>query len=88
MSIKRIEAELVRLRAKIEAQQAGLSHLKDQRNQLKARLAEAKKAAKEGKPVPAAAQSESLAERIGTALSETVIEPIGELLKPTGKGPT
>ena len=81
MTIKRMESQLARLNAKIEAAQSDLSELKNRRKELKARLAEAKKALKDGRPPPAAEQ-EGLAERIGSALSEKVIEPIAEILGP------
>lgn len=82
MSIKRLETQLTRLNAKIEQQQAALSELKEQRQNLKTRLAESKKAIKEGKPEPES-ESEGFTERIGAALNENVLEPIAEFLNPT-----
>lgn len=82
MTIKRIEAQLVRLNARIEARQAELSALKDQRRELKERLAEEKKALKAAGPSRARAEPEGLTERIGAALAENVIDPLTEILTP------
>ncbi len=80
--LKHMEAQLVRLNAKIQAREAELSELKARRKELKARLTEVKRALKEGKAPPADAEPEGLAERIGAVLTENVIEPIVELIHP------
>jgi hypothetical protein len=77
-----MEAQLARLNAKVAACEAELADFKNQRKELKARLAEAKKAAKNGKLVPEAGEPEGLVERISTAVAENVIDPLTELLKP------
>jgi hypothetical protein len=82
MSIKRGEAQLARLDAKIQTCQAELAELKTKRKEVKAWLASAKKAAKLGLPLPPSGESEGLAGRIGAVLSESVIEPIAELINP------
>jgi hypothetical protein len=87
LTIKRMEAQIARLQGKIERREAELSDLKSRRKDLKARLADAKKAAKEGRPLPDAAQPEGLAERIGTVLTEKVIDPLTGLLHPTTEKP-
>lgn len=82
MSIKRIETQLARLDAKIQACQAELAELKAKRSDVKARLTQAKKAVKLGQALPAAEESEGLVERIGAVLTENVIEPIAGFMSP------
>jgi hypothetical protein len=93
MSIKRMEGQLARLNAKVVARESELVGLKNQRKELKARLAEAKKALKDGRAVPVFAEPEGLAERISSAITENVIDPLTEFLTPppeaaTLKGPS
>jgi hypothetical protein len=82
-----METQLARLERRIEKAQTELSGLKQQRKELKARLAEAKKAWRHGDPLPSTTGPEGLVSRIGAALSETVVEPIAELLNPAPARP-
>ena len=87
MSIKRMETQIARLDTKIQTCQAQLAELKRKRQELKASLTEAKKAAKNGQPVPESTGAAGLAERIGTVLTENVIEPIADLVHPPVEKP-
>jgi hypothetical protein len=77
-----MEARIARLNATIKARELELAHLKGHRKALKAWLSAAKKAAKHGRPLPPDPEPEGIAERLGTVLSEKVVEPITELLHP------
>jgi hypothetical protein len=80
--IKQLESQLARLDSKISARQTELADLKARRREVKTRLAEAKEALKECKTPPPESDDASLAGRLGTVLTATVIEPIAELLCP------
>ena len=82
MSIKQLESQLARLAVKIAERQTELADLKARQREVKSRLAEAKRAIKEGKTGPGDPESEGLAGRLGSALTENVIEPIAEFLRP------
>jgi hypothetical protein len=87
MSIKHLEAHLARLTARIAACQAELADLKAQRRDVKSHLVGVKRALREGRAPPAGAEYEGLAERLGSAFTENVIEPIVELLHPAPEKP-
>ncbi len=84
MTITRMQAQLARLDAGIKKLQVRLADLRSQRKELRALIAEAKKGAREGKPLP---EAEGIAERIGQVLSEKVVHPIAELLHPSADKP-
>jgi chaperonin cofactor prefoldin len=85
VTMKQLEAQLARLAVKITACQTELAELKARRQEVKTRLEEAKRAIKEGKAPPT--EPEGLAERVGSVLTENVIEPIAELLRPATEKP-
>jgi chorismate mutase len=80
MLIRRLEGELAKVTGRIQACEAELTSLKEKRHEIRERLAEAKKAAKRGEPLPDEGGSLALVGQIGTVLTENVVQPIAELL--------
>jgi hypothetical protein len=80
VSIRQLETQLGRLQSKIEACQAQLTELKGRRKDVKARLEAARKAARDGKPLPAEAESGGLTETVVSSVTEAVVNPISRLI--------
>jgi predicted nucleic acid-binding Zn-ribbon protein len=82
MLITRLETQLANIQTKIDSLQTEVRDLRAKKAELKASLRQAKKAVKEGEAPPPSEGITGLAERLGTVISENVLEPIADLVSP------
>lgn len=79
MTIGQLESKLNSLNTEVETIQDQLAQLKQERQTVKIRLTEARKAAKAGK-LPAEPAVEGITDKLKQVLTETVADPIAEML--------